>query len=163
VLITLVGNAAVDFWTVWVEDQLDIPYRPQETLPLVSCLRLFEVEGSGMAARVRQTARGSRYQETFQQSIRALSRTLHESRFPDLPALLQTLPQARPETPFDFFLGLYCVQIMLRTRRKFPHIARAAAEIFSCYWPYGRQESHHNTQLTLWELVSTILGRAVAP
>ena len=162
-LITLRHNATIDFRTVWVAEQCTIPYKSQGQPVLVSCLRLFEVEGSGAAARMRQSTRGRCYQETFQQGIRALSRALHESRFADLPALLQALPQERPETPFDFFLGLYCVQIMLRTRHKLPPLARAAAEIFTRYWQYGRLDSPCYPPSSLWELAATILGRQVDP
>jgi hypothetical protein len=55
------------------------------------------------------------------------------------------------------------VQIMLRTRRKLPHIARAAADIFRRYWHYGAPDGTLPMQPTLWELASTILGKRLGP
>jgi pimeloyl-ACP methyl ester carboxylesterase len=160
-LTTMIDNKAVDFQTVWVHDWVDVPCIAGSERCLASCLRLFEVSGCGAAAQVRLTARGRRYQEVFQAHIRALSKTLHEGRLPDLDALLHAMPEARPEAPFDFFLGLYCVQIMRRTQHKLPHLARAAAAVFTRYWHYGTPD--HYTQPTPWELASAILGKHVGP
>jgi hypothetical protein len=160
-LTTMISNKAVDFQTVWVHDRVDVPCIAGSERRLASCLRLFEVSGCGDAAQVRLTARGRRYQEVFQSHIRALSKTLHEGRLPDLDALLHAMPEARPEAPFDFFLGLYCVQIMRRTQHKLPHIARAAAEAFTRYWHYGTPG--HYTQPTPSDLASAILGKHLGP
>jgi pimeloyl-ACP methyl ester carboxylesterase len=162
-LCTVVQNTALHLRTVWVQECLDIPVEPGAGQPMGSCLRLFEVAGSGDAAGVRLTPRGQRYRERFQPCLRALSRTLHESRLAELAPLLEAFPQQRPEPPFDFFLGLYCVQVMLRCRRRLPPMARAAAEIFRRYWHYGAPDGTLPIQPTLWELVSTILGKQVGP
>jgi hypothetical protein len=72
------------------------------------------------------------------------------------------MPRERPEAPFDFFLGLYCVQIMQRTRHKLPHIAQAAAEAFVRYWHYGPREALPG-QPSLWGLAAAVLGQRVGP
>jgi hypothetical protein len=161
-LTTVIGNRTVDFRTIWVEDQAEISGIVRAAQPQASCLRLFEVAGCGATARVRQTARGNRYQAAFQSSLRALSKTLHERRLQELEALVHAMPKSRPEAPFDFFLGLYCVQIMQRTRQKLPHIARAAAEAFTRYWHYGVQDGQHGVP-TPWDLAAAVLGKAVGP
>jgi pimeloyl-ACP methyl ester carboxylesterase len=161
ILTTVVSHTAVHFRTVWVQDSVDLPGVPGEGQAVVSCLRLFATTGCGASARERLTPRGQRYQDAFQPHIRALSRTLHESRLADLAPLLDALPQERPEAPFDFFLGLYLVQIMLRTQGKFPALARRAAELFTRYWHDGMPDPAANTQPALWELVSAILGKQV--
>jgi hypothetical protein len=152
----------VEFRTVWLSNALDlphiVPHRPRQ----VSCLRLFTVTGCGDTAGFCLSARGRRYQEVFQPYIRGLSRLLHEGRLQELDALLQALPQARPEPPFDFFLGVYCVQIMQRTQRRLPHIARAAATAFCRYWHYGRQAAQRQLP-TPWALAAVILETPRAP
>jgi pimeloyl-ACP methyl ester carboxylesterase len=160
-LTTIVQKAAVDFRTIWVVDEAIIPHIATGTPPKASCLRLFEVSRCGDAAHVRPTTRGHRYQEAFQPCIRELSKTLHEGRLDQLEALLHAMPQERPETPFDFILGLYCVLIMQRTRQKMPRIAQAAAEAFTRYWHYGAPDEHNAP--TPWDLASAVLGRQVGP
>src|SRR5439155_192809 len=81
--------------------------------------------------------RGQQYRAMFRPLIRELSHVLHERRLHDLEALLYTLPRERPEAPFDFFLGVYCVQIMQRTRQKMPSLAQVAAQVLMRYWHYG--------------------------
>jgi hypothetical protein len=87
---------------------------------------------------------------------------LHEGRLKELPPLIEALPQDRPEAPFDFFLGVYCVQIMQRTRRQLPHIARAAATAFCRYWHYGQQAAQRQRP-TPWDLAAAILEKPVGP
>jgi hypothetical protein len=87
---------------------------------------------------------------------------LHERRLHDLEPLLHMLPHERPEPPFDFFLGMYCVQIMQRARHKMPHIARAAAQVFLRYWHYGPYADLPG-QPTLWTLTAEVLGQEVNP
>jgi hypothetical protein len=162
VLLTIVHDRRVEFRTVWVPEAVDlsniVPHQPRQ----VSGLRLCTVTGCGNTARLCPSARGRRYQEVFQPHIRGLSRLLHEGRLKELPPLLQALPQDRPEAPFDFFLGVYCVQIMLRARRHLPHIARAAAIVFCRYWHYGQQAAQRQ-QPTPWDLAATILEKPVGP
>jgi pimeloyl-ACP methyl ester carboxylesterase len=163
VLTTVVGERTVDFRTVWVQRQTHVTYRANSAHPLVSSMRLYEVAGSdGQTARVRFTARGTLYRSLYRSHVRALSRSLHEGRLQDLDSLVQALPCTRPEAPFDFFLGLYCVQIMQRTRYKYPHIARAAAETFTHYWHYGSQDASHHTP-SLWDLAADVLNKPVGP
>jgi pimeloyl-ACP methyl ester carboxylesterase len=158
-LLTVVRERTVDFRTIWVHDEAIIPdLAPPGPQPKASCLRLLEVSGCGDAAQPRLTARGQRYQTVFRPHIRQLSQLLHEGRLDDLAALLQTLPQEKPEAPFDFFLGIYCMQIMQKTRHKKPSIAQAAAEAFRRYWCYGIPDGPGNA-LTPWGLVSTVLGK----
>ena len=85
---------------------------------------------------------------------------LHERRLHDLEALLHTLPHERPEAPFDFFLGVYCVQIMQRTRQKMPSLAQVAAQVFTRYWHYG-PDAEPPGQPTLWALAAEVLGQQV--
>jgi pimeloyl-ACP methyl ester carboxylesterase len=162
-LTTVVSNARVYQRTVWVQDHLTLPAVPGDSSSMASCLRLLTTAGMGVNAHLCPSARGQHYRNLWQSRLRSLSRTLHESRWRDLPALLQTLPQERPAAPFDFFLGLYCVQIMLRTRHKFPLLARTAAELFCWYWHYGGAEATLDAQPTLWDLASAILGERVGP
>jgi pimeloyl-ACP methyl ester carboxylesterase len=161
-LTTVVSARTVDFRSLWVHDQAEVPDLVSEERPLVSCCRLFEVSGCGNAACIRLTARGQRYQEVFQATLRELSRALHESRLQDINRLLRALPADKPEAPFDFFLGVYCVQIMRRTQHKLPHVARAAAEAFCRYWPYGISDAASGTP-TPWALATAVLGKAVGP
>jgi hypothetical protein len=86
---------------------------------------------------------------------------LHERRLHDLETLLHTLPHERPEAPFDFFLGVYCAQIMQRTRKKMPSLARVAAQVFMRYWPY-RPVAEPPGQPTLWALAAEVLGQQVS-
>lgn len=159
-LVTIVGGRSAHVRTVWVREQAEVALDHWDTQTQVSCLRLFEVAGSGAEARVRQTRRGEHYLTAFQGLIRALSQTLHEGRLADLEALLPRLPQERPVPPFDFFLGVYCLQMMRRTRRKFPPIARAAAEAFRRYWRYGPPDGQQ-AAASPWRLVSEVLGQPV--
>jgi pimeloyl-ACP methyl ester carboxylesterase len=161
-LTTIVRKDTVDFRTIWVRDEAVIPDIARGTQPKASCLRLFEVSGCGDAAHICTTTRGRRYQATFQPCIRELGKALHERRLDELETLIHAMPQERPEAPFDFFLGLYCVLIMQRTRQKMPRIAQAAAEAFTRYWHYGVQDGQHNAP-TPWNLASTVLGRQVGP
>jgi pimeloyl-ACP methyl ester carboxylesterase len=162
VLLTMVHDTRVEFRTVWLSDAMALPqvlrHRPRQ----VGCLRLFTGSGCGNTIRHCLSRRGQRYREMFQPSIRGLSRLLHEGRLKDLDTLLQALPQDRPEAPFDFFLGVYCVQIMQRTRHKLPHIARAAAMAFCRYWHYGGQAAQRQLP-TPWDLAAAILRTPVAP
>jgi hypothetical protein len=161
-LLTMTHDTRVEFRTVWITDEVEISTRVCDRPRQVCCLRLFEVTGHGDTARRRPSSRGRRYQEVFQPYIRSLSQLLHEGRLQELDSLLRALPQQRPEAPFDFFLGVYCVQIMRRTQHKLPHIAKAAAEIFCRYWQYGRQTTPRQ-QSTLWDLAAAILDTQVAP
>jgi pimeloyl-ACP methyl ester carboxylesterase len=159
-LATILRKETVDFRTIWVRDEAIIPDIARGTPPKASCLRLFAASGCGDAIHVRITTRSYRYRTAFQSCIRKLSKTLHEGQLDELEALLYAMPQERPEAPFDFFLGLYCVQIMQRTQQKMPHIARVAAEAFTRYWPYGATDRQHNVP-TPWNLVSAVLDRQV--
>ncbi len=162
VLTTVVGEQTADFKTIWVRDVADIFYPARPGQLHTNGLRLFEVEQNGDATSVRQTVRGHRYQTVFQPYIRGLSKLLHESRLQEIEAFLPTLPQEKPEAPFDFFLGVYCIQIMRRTRRKFPHIAKAAADAFTRYWSYGAKDGQDGL-CSLWELAATMLDKPVNP
>jgi hypothetical protein len=94
--------------------------------------------------------------------VRELSKLLHERRLHELEFLLPLLPRERPEPPFDFFLGVYCAQIMQRTHRTMPHLARAAAQAFLRYWHYGPDAAPPG-QPTLWDLAAEVLGQKVNP
>jgi uncharacterized protein len=161
-LTTMVHDQTVDFRTIWVHDWAEVSGLVSGERPWVSCCRLFEVTGCGNAARTHLTTRGQYYQEVFQATVRELSRALHESRLQDFDRLLGALPGAKPEAPFDFFLGMYCVQIMRRTQHKLPHIARAAAEAFCHYWPYGAAVAASDPP-TPWDLAAAVLGKPVGP
>ncbi|MCZ6874720.1 MAG: alpha/beta hydrolase [bacterium] len=161
VLTTFISDQAADFTTTWVDDAATLPIPTGHPFRHVHSLRLFEaVQGSHATVQCLLTSRGQRYQTVFRPYIRALSRLLHESRLSELGDCLKTLPQSKPEAPFDFFLGVYCIQIIRRSRKKFPHLAKAAAEAFTCYWPYGAgaaQDAPHN----LWGLATSVLNKAV--
>jgi pimeloyl-ACP methyl ester carboxylesterase len=159
-LTTIVSAQTVDLRTLWVHDWAEVPDLATGEQPLVSCCRLFEVAGCGDAAAIRLTARGRCYQEVFQPTVRELSRALHESRLQDLDRLLGALSLPKPEAPFDFLLGVYCVQIMRRTQHKLPHIARAAAEAFCRYWPYDTSVAASGPP-TPWDLAAAVLGKPV--
>ena len=109
-----------------------------------------------------RSLRGQQYRATFQSLIRELSKVLHERRLHDLEPLLHILPHERPEPPFDFFLGVYCVQIMQRTHHKMPHLAQIAARVFTRYWHYGPDDEPPG-QPTLWTLATEILGQQRKP
>jgi len=96
----------------------------------------------------------------FRPLIRELSHVLHERRLHDLEALLYTLPRERPEAPFDFFLGVYCVQIMQRTRQKMPSLAQVAAQVLMRYWHYG-PDAEPLGQPTVWAFAAEVLGQQV--
>jgi pimeloyl-ACP methyl ester carboxylesterase len=116
VLVTVVAAHALASRTVWVQEEAMLPVLATGQQPTVSCLRLYETTGDGEGARRHATPRGQRYRAAFQPLVRELSRILHERRLHELEPVLHRLPHARPEPPFDFFLGVYCVQIMQRTR-----------------------------------------------
>jgi hypothetical protein len=120
------------------------------------------VNGEGAAAQPLVTSRGQHYRTTLRPLLRAISQGLHERRFADLEPLLQTLPHTRPEAPFDFFLGLYCVQIMQRSQRTAPRVAQMAAAIFQRYWHYG-PDTVPPGQPTLEALAAAILAQAAIP
>jgi pimeloyl-ACP methyl ester carboxylesterase len=163
VLLTIVYDTRVEFRTIWVADRVDLLTMGHDRPRQVSCLRLFAVtDGSRDTTRLCPSARGQRYQEVFQPYIRGLSKLLHEGRLKDLDPLLRALPQERPEAPFDFFLGVYCVQIMHRAQHTLPHTARAAAAAFCRYWHYG-QQAEQRQQSMLWDLAAAILETPVAP
>jgi pimeloyl-ACP methyl ester carboxylesterase len=162
VLLTMVHDTRIEFRTVWMTDEVALPMLEHDRPRQVGSLRLFSVTGCGDTARQYPSPRGCRYREVFQPYIRRLSMLLHEGRLQELDSLLGALPQQRPEAPFDFFLGVYCVQIMRRTQHKLPHIARAAAIAFCRYWQYGKQPMPRQ-QPTLWDLAATILETPLAP
>ena len=162
VLLSIVYDTRVEFRTIWVVDRVELPTMERDRPRQVSCLRLFAVTGGNSPAHLYASARGRRYQEVFQPYIRGLSKLLHEGRLKELDPLLRALPQARPEAPFDFFLGVYCVQIMHRAQHTLPHIARAAAAAFCRYWHYG-QQAEPRQQPRLWDLAAAILETPVAP
>jgi len=162
VLTTIVAEHALACRTVWVQDAAKLPVHATGRQPTASCRRLFEVAGDGDTARIRYTPRGQRYRATFQPIVRELSKLLHERRLHELESLLPMLPRERPEPPFDFFLGVYCVQIMQRTHRTMPHLARAAAQAFLRYWHYGPDAAPPG-QPTLWDLAAEVLGQEVHP
>jgi pimeloyl-ACP methyl ester carboxylesterase len=162
VLTTIVAEHTLACRTVWVQDTAELPVHATGRRPLISCRRLFEVAGDGATARLRSTPRGQQYRTTWQPIFRELSQLLHERRLHALEPLLSMLPRERPEPPFDFFLGIYCVQIMKRTRRTMPHLARAAAQAFLRYWHYASAAASPG-QPSLWELATGILGQEVTP
>lgn len=156
ILVTVVVAQTLAYHTCWVDGRRTLEGIPTDAAPMVSCLRLSEVEGTGDLARPRLTTRGQRYRTELQPLVRQLSRVLHERHFYELEPLVRALPSTRPEAPFDFFLGLYCVEIMKRTQRKLPHIARAAAQAFQQYWHYGPPNAPAQ-QPTPWHLVAQAL------
>ena len=157
VLTTVVSEHSLASRTLWVRDVTELPVIATGRQPTVSCLRLFEAADDGDGGYLRSTLRGRQYRATIQPLIRALSTILHERRLHALEPLLDSLPHERPVPPFDFFLGVYCVQIMQRTRHKMPHIAQTAARAFTRYWHYGPYADELG-QPTLWTLASEILG-----
>lgn len=165
VLLTVVAAQKLVCYTVWIDTEVTIPVLATDEQPWVNALRLLTPERTDTAAEddlhTRYTPRGARYRTTFQPLIRALSQSLHERHVHEFETLLRRLPQARPEPPFDFFLGLYCVQIMQRTQRTLPHIAQAAARTFVRYWHYGPSQAQPGT--TPWDLAAAILGEPVQP
>jgi len=162
VLTTVVSEHALACRTVWVRDAAEFLVHATGRQPTVRCRPLFEIEGDGARTHIRYTPRGQQYRTTFRPIIRELSHMLHERRLHDLEPLLHMLPHERPEPPFDFFLGVYCVQIMQRARHKMPHIARAAAQVFLRYWHYGPYAEIPG-QPTLWTLTAEVLGQEVNP
>jgi pimeloyl-ACP methyl ester carboxylesterase len=162
VLTTVMTEHALASRTIWVQDGTELPVIATGRQPTVSCLGLFEAAGDGERAHLRSTPRGQQYRTTFQPLIRELSKVLHERRLDALEPLLHRLPQERPEPPFDFFLGVYCVQIMQRTRHKMPHLAQMAARAFTRYWHYGPYVEQPG-QPTLWTLATEILGQQRKP
>jgi pimeloyl-ACP methyl ester carboxylesterase len=162
VLTTIVAEHALACRTVWVQDAAELPVHATGRHPTASCRRVFEVAGEGETACIRYTPRGQRYRATFQPMVRELSRLLHERRLHELESLLHMLPRERPEPPFDFFLGVYCVQIMQRTRYTMPRLARAAARGFISYWHNGPDVEPPGPP-TLWALTADVLGQEVNP
>src|SRR5262249_4426338 len=162
VLITVVADHCLASKTVWVQDGTELPVIATGPPPTVSCLGLFEVVGDGDRAYRRSTPRGQQYRATFQPLIRTLSKVLHERRLHDLEPVLHMLQYEHPEPRFDFFLGLYCVQIMQRTRHKLPHLAQTAAQAFTRYWHYGPYAEQPG-QPTLWALATEILDQQRKP
>jgi pimeloyl-ACP methyl ester carboxylesterase len=162
VLTTVVSEQDLACRTVWVQNAAELSVHAPGRLPTVSCLPLCEVDGDSDRAHIRYTPRGQQYRTIFRPIIRELSQMLHERRLHDLEALLHTLPRERPEPPFDFFLGVYCVQIMQRTRQKMPCLAQAAAQVFTRYWHYG-PDAEPPGQPTLWALAAEVSGQQVSP
>jgi pimeloyl-ACP methyl ester carboxylesterase len=164
VLTTIVAEHTLACRTVWVQAAAELPVHAMGRRPLISCRRLFEVVGAGATARPRATPRGQQYRTTWQPIFRELSQALHERRLHALAPLLPMLPRERPEPPFNFFLGIYCVQIMKRTRRTMPHLARAAAQAFLRYWHWHYASAAAPPgQPSLWDLAAGILGQEVNP
>jgi pimeloyl-ACP methyl ester carboxylesterase len=161
-LTTVVSERTAAVYARWVHHDVDVPGVSWTKTSQASCLRLFDVTGAGDDARAHVTERGRCYRADFQPLIRRLSRCLHEGRLKDLAAILQDMPPERPAAPFDFFLGIYCVLIMQRTRYKFPQMARVAAEYFVRYWHYGGQEPWHEAT-SLWHLAAAVLGQPAPP
>jgi pimeloyl-ACP methyl ester carboxylesterase len=161
ILTTVVSEHDLACRVVWVRDTAEFPVHARGRQPTVHCRPLFKVEGDGDHAHIRYTPRGQQYRTIFRPIIRELSQMLHERRLHDLEALLHTLPHERPATPFDFFLGVYCVQIMQRTRQKMPSLAQAAAQVFTRYWHYG-PDAEPPGQPTLWALAAQVLGQQVS-
>src|SRR6266849_662439 len=161
ILTTVVSEHDLACRTVWMRNAAELSVHAPGRLPIVSCRPLLEVEGDGDRAHIRYTPRGQQYRTIFRPLIRELSQMLHERRLHDLEALLHALPHERPEAPFDFFLGVYCVQIMQRTRQKMPALAQVAAQVFSRYWHYG-PDAEPPGQPTLWALVAEVLGQQVS-
>jgi pimeloyl-ACP methyl ester carboxylesterase len=160
VLTTVVSERHLVCRTVWVGRDAALSVHVPGQLPTVSCLPLLEVDGDGDGAHIRYTPRGQQYRTIFRPLIRALSQMLHEGRLHDLETLLHTLPHERPAPPFDFFLGLYCAQIMQRTRQKRPSLAQAAAQVFRRYWHYG-PDAEPCGWPTLGRLAAEVLGQQV--
>jgi pimeloyl-ACP methyl ester carboxylesterase len=158
VLTTVVSERDLVSRTVWVGHDAELSVHAPGRLPTVSCLPLLEVDGDGDHAHIRYTSRGQQYRAIFRPIIRELSQMLHERRLHDLETLLHTLPHERPAPPFDFFLGLYCAQIMQRTRQKMPFLAQVAAQVFTRYWHYGPDAEPHGWP-TLWQLAAEVLGQ----
>jgi len=162
VLTTVVAEHSLASRTIWIQDGTELPVLATGRQPTVSCLRLFEAAGDGDRAYLRSTRRGQQYRAAWQSLIRDLSKVLHERRLHDLEPLLHRLPHERPEPPCDFFLGVYCVQIMQRTRYKMPHLAQMAARAFTRYWHYG-PDPEPPGQPTLWTLATEILDQQRRP
>ena len=158
VLTTVVSEHDLMCRTVWVRNAAEVSVHAPGRLPTVSCLPLSEVEGDGNRAHIRYTPRGQQYRTIFRPLLRDLSQMLHERRLHDLEALLHTLPYERPTAPFDFFLGIYCAQIMQRTRQKLPSLAQVAAQVFTRYWHY-RPEAEPSGHQTLGALAAEVLGQ----
>ncbi len=161
VLTTVISEHDLACQTVWVRDTAELSVHAPGRLPTVSCLPLLEVDGEGDSGHIRYTPRGQQYRAMFRPLIRELSHVLHERRLYDLEALLYTLPRERPEAPFDFFLGVYCVQIMQHTRQKMPSLAQVAAQVLMRYWHYG-PDAEPLGQPTLWALAAEVLGQQVS-
>ncbi|MBM3223917.1 MAG: alpha/beta hydrolase [Candidatus Tectomicrobia bacterium] len=161
-LATVISDHAIVCKTVWLQQDAAFPVYATGRQPAVHCQRLLAVEGEGHTTRPHDTLRGQRYRLVFRPLVRALSQLLHERRFTELEDLLQRLPHERPEPPFDFLLGVYCVQIMQRTRQRLPHIAQAAAKVFRRYWHYGPSTVSAGPP-TLYTLAADVLGQQEQP
>jgi pimeloyl-ACP methyl ester carboxylesterase len=161
VLTTVISQRVLVSRTVWVREAAEFSVHAMGRQPLVYCQPLFEVEGNGDSAHIRSTPRGQQYRTIFRPIVRELSQRLHEGRLHDLEALLHTLPDERPDPPFDFFLGMYCVQIMQRARQKMPSLAQVAAQVLRRYWHYG-PDAESPGQPTLLALAAEVLGQQVS-
>ena len=162
VLTTVISEHTLACRTVWVQDAAEFSVHAPGRQPTVHCQPLCEVEGQGESAQPRYTPRGQQYRTTFRAIIRELSQRLHERQLDDLESFLHRLPPERPAPPFDFFLGVYCAQIMQHAHPKMPGLARTAAQIFTRYWHYGT-ETELPGQPTLWTLAAEVLGQEVNP
>jgi hypothetical protein len=162
VLTTVISEHTLVCRTVWVQDAAAFSVQAPGRPPTVHCQPLYEVEGRGDSAHLRYTSRSQQYHTTFRAIVRELSQRLHERQMDDLEAFLHRLPHERPAPPFDFFLGVYCVQIMQRAHPEMPRLARTAAQIFTRYWHYG-PNTERPGQPTLWALAAEVLGQEVNP
>ncbi len=160
-LTTIMADHTLACRTTWVEAAAHCALAGFESPGLLSGRRLFAVEGRGATAQPRLTPRGQQYRRLWQPLMRDLGQLLHERRVHDMEPVLRRLPSARPEPPFDFFLGLYCVDVMKRAQRTLPHLASMAAQAFLRYWHYGPATASPGTP-TLRDLACTIVGRNAA-
>jgi pimeloyl-ACP methyl ester carboxylesterase len=160
VLSTVISEHTLACRTVWVQDAAEFSVHAPGRPPTVHCQPLCEVEGRGDRAHLRYTPRSQQYRTTFRALIRELSQRLHERQLDDLESFLHRLPHERPAPPFDFFLGVYCAQIMQHAHPKMPRLARTAAQIFTRYWHYG-PHTEQPGQPTLWALATEVLGQEV--
>lgn len=156
VLLTMATPQTLTSRTLWLDTAAEIALPATDAPPWVHALRLRTGCKTGEGLEPDLTPRGVRYRQTWQPLIRALTQALHERRAPDYAALVQAMPAERPEPPFDFFLGLYCIQIMQRTQHTMPQVAYAAAQRFRQYWHYGPPPEVEGP--TPWDLAAAILG-----
>lgn len=150
VLLSVATPQTLTSSTLWLDTEAEILLPATPAPPWVSALRLHAAA----------TPRGVHYRQTWQPLMRALSRALHERRVHEYAAFVQAMPPERPEPPYDFFLGLYCVQIMQRTQQTLPQVAQAAARRLRKYWHYGPSQDQPGVP-TPWDLVAEILDEPV--